>query len=89
MDWASIDQVSALVSRTTLAGMQQLWRQHASSMDAHGRRFSDSMVSSHTQAVKVSLRPVVRGGDEHVEITQLHTTMEREASPSMHVAFTD
>eukprot|EP00955_Chlamydomonas_euryale_P043223 352534-Chlamydomonas_euryale.AAC.4 len=37
IDWSSVEEVSAHVSRTTLAGMQQLWRQHAASMDAQAR----------------------------------------------------
>ena len=34
IDWSSVEEVSSHVSRATLAGMQQLWRQHAGSMDA-------------------------------------------------------
>lgn len=60
VDWASVDQVSALVSRTTLAGMQQLWRQHASSMDLYGRQFAEHMYASHTQVVKVGARRAVQ-----------------------------
>ncbi|GFR47913.1 hypothetical protein Agub_g9713 [Astrephomene gubernaculifera] len=52
VDWSSVDQVSQLVSRTTMAAMQQLWRQHASGMDELGREYAERMYESHSQAVR-------------------------------------
>lgn len=52
VDWSSVDQVANLVSKTTLAGLQQLWRQHATTMDEAGRSFAQQMYTTHSQAVK-------------------------------------
>ncbi|PNW86974.1 hypothetical protein CHLRE_02g103700v5 [Chlamydomonas reinhardtii] len=52
VDWSSVDQVSQLVSRTTMGAMQQLWRQHAAGMDELGRAFAERMYDSHSKAVK-------------------------------------
>uniref|UniRef100_A0A7R9Z897 Uncharacterized protein n=1 Tax=Chlamydomonas euryale TaxID=1486919 RepID=A0A7R9Z897_9CHLO len=52
IDWSSVEEVSAHVSRTTLAGMQQLWRQHAASMDAQGKAFAQTVYSMHSDAVR-------------------------------------
>ena len=53
VDWSSVDQVANLVSKTTLAGLQQLWRQHATTMDETGRSFAEQMYTTHSQVVKV------------------------------------
>ncbi|KAG2454600.1 hypothetical protein HYH02_000441 [Chlamydomonas schloesseri] len=52
VDWSSVDQVSQLVSRTTMGAMQQLWRQHAAGMDELGRAFAERMYDSHSKSVK-------------------------------------
>jgi hypothetical protein len=52
-DWSSVEQVTALVSKTTLAGLQQQWKQHAASMDQFGRSFAESMFNYHSQVIKV------------------------------------
>ncbi|KXZ53289.1 hypothetical protein GPECTOR_7g1183 [Gonium pectorale] len=52
VDWSSVEQVSQLVSRTTLSAMQQLWRQHASGMDELGRVYARRMYDTHSQAVR-------------------------------------
>ncbi|KAG2486579.1 hypothetical protein HYH03_014749 [Edaphochlamys debaryana] len=52
VDWSSVDQVSQLVSRTTMAAMHQLWQNHASGMDDLGREFAERMYDSHSQAVR-------------------------------------
>jgi hypothetical protein len=54
IDWSSIEEVSSHVSRATLSGMQQLWKQHASAMDAEGKTFAQQIYSMHLQAIKVS-----------------------------------
>ena len=48
-----MDQVSAHVSRTALAGMQALWRQHAGGMDAQGKAFAQRVYAMHSEAIKV------------------------------------
>jgi hypothetical protein len=48
-----LEEVSSHVSRATLAGMQQLWRQHASGMDAQGKAFAHQVYSLHAQIIKV------------------------------------
>ena len=53
IDWSSVEEVSSHVSRATLAGMQQLWRQHAGGMDAQGKAFAQRVYSMHSQAIKV------------------------------------
>ncbi len=58
VDWASVDQVATLVSKTTLAGLQALWRQHAAAMDEHGREFAEKLYESHSRVVRVSGRGV-------------------------------
>ncbi len=56
MDWSSPDQVSAHVSKTTMAGMQKLWRAHAAAMDVQGRAFAQTVFTLHSQALKVPWR---------------------------------
>ena len=53
VDWSSMDQVSAHVSRAALAGMQALWRQHAGGMDAQGKAFAQRVYAMHSEAIKV------------------------------------
>lgn len=55
-DWSSVEQVTALVSKTTLAGLQQQWKTHAVQMDQYGRTFAESMYNAHSQVIKVSAR---------------------------------
>lgn len=52
-DWSSVEQVTSLVSKTTLAGLQQQWKQHAGSMDQYGRSFAENMYNMHSQVIKV------------------------------------
>ncbi|GAX84963.1 hypothetical protein CEUSTIGMA_g12384.t1 [Chlamydomonas eustigma] len=52
IDWSSIEEVSSHVSRATLSGMQQLWKQHASAMDSEGKSFAQLIYSMHSQALK-------------------------------------
>lgn len=53
IDWSSVEEVASHVSRTTLVGMQQLWKQHAGSMDAQGKAFAQQVYSLHSQTMKV------------------------------------
>ncbi|KAJ9530431.1 hypothetical protein QJQ45_000807 [Haematococcus lacustris] len=52
VDWTSADTVAAHVSKTTLAGMQQLWRTHAAQMDSRGREFAERVYSLHSHAIQ-------------------------------------
>lgn len=53
VDWSSVEQVAGHVSRTTLAGMQQLWRNHSAAMDGKGRQFAETVYAMHAQAIRV------------------------------------
>ncbi|KAG1660078.1 hypothetical protein FOA52_006424 [Chlamydomonas sp. UWO 241] len=66
IDWSSVEEVSAHVSRTTLAGMQALWKAHAAAMDAQGKAFASTVYGLHTTTIKdaasmrsFELKPVV------------------------------
>jgi hypothetical protein len=52
IDWSILEEVAAHVSRTSLAGMQQLWKTHASTMDVKGKVFASQVYGIHSQVIK-------------------------------------
>eukprot|EP00201_Polytomella_parva_P021813 CAMPEP_0175042480 /NCGR_PEP_ID=MMETSP0052_2-20121109/2595_1 /TAXON_ID=51329 ORGANISM="Polytomella parva, Strain SAG 63-3" /NCGR_SAMPLE_ID=MMETSP0052_2 /ASSEMBLY_ACC=CAM_ASM_000194 /LENGTH=184 /DNA_ID=CAMNT_0016305313 /DNA_START=126 /DNA_END=677 /DNA_ORIENTATION=+ len=51
-DWSSVEQVSTLVCKTTLLDLQQLWRQHATTMDDYGKEYAENMYNLHAKVIK-------------------------------------
>ncbi len=74
IDWSSPDQVASHVSKTTLAGMQKLWRSHAAAMDVQGRAFAQTVFSLHSQALKVKPGMIISEALGCTALELLHCT---------------